>query len=71
MIEVKINGKEETVEKGSTILSILQTKDVRPEMVAVELNGDLLSKEAYGEQPLAQGDIVEFLHYMAGGSKKS
>lgn len=69
MIEVKINGKEEKVEKGSTIQSVLQTKDVRPEMVAVELNGDLLSKEKYGEKPLKQGDIVEFLYYMAGGNK--
>lgn len=67
MVKVRINGKEENVKKGSTILAVLEEKSVQPEMVAVELNGDLLEKEELANQTLNQGDTLEFLYYMAGG----
>jgi len=67
-MNIKINGKEENVKAGSTVLAILEERDVRPEMVAVEVNGDLLVKEEFGERHLSQGDILEFLYYMAGGN---
>ena len=67
MINIKINGKEENVKDGSTVLAVLEEKDVRPEMVAVELNGGLVVKEEFSERLLSQGDILEFLYYMAGG----
>ncbi len=67
MITVKINGKEENVKKGATVLALLEEKDVRPEMVAVEINGDLLNKDEFESRLLSQGDALEFLYYMAGG----
>lgn len=70
MIKVKINGKEENVNNGSTVLAILEQKSVRPEMVAVELNGDLLQKDELESRLLSQGDTLEFLYYMAGGNDK-
>lgn len=69
MINIKINGKEENVKRGSTILAVLEQKSVEPEMVAVELNGDLIGREEYDQKTLAEGDILEFLYYMAGGKK--
>ncbi len=67
MITVKVNGKEENVKEGSTVQTVLDDKDVRTEMVAVELNGTLLSKEEFSERALNKGDALEFLYYMAGG----
>ncbi len=67
MIEVQINGIKEELEPGATVASVLETKSVRPEMVAVEVNGELLRKGEYLELELKTGDQMEFLHYMAGG----
>lgn len=67
MIEVTINGKKETVAEGTTITDILQVKEVRPEMVAVEVNGELIQKGEYATLALSLGDRMEFLYYMAGG----
>ena len=67
MIDVKINGTIETIEPSTTIAEVLESKDVRPEMVAVEINGELVPKGQYEKLPLAAGDKMEFLHYMAGG----
>ena len=67
MIEIKINGKNETVAPGTTVADILQARDVRPEMVAVEVNGELIPKNEYQKIEFAVGDQMEFLYYMAGG----
>jgi len=66
-LEVKVNGKKQSVIEGSTVQSVLDEKEVRTEMVAVELNGTLLSKEEFSERTLNKGDALEFLYYMAGG----
>lgn len=67
MIEVQINGTKEQVEPGTTVSGVLVAKEVRPEMVAVEINGELVPKGKYETLALQTGDVMEFLHYMAGG----
>ncbi len=67
MIEVQINGITEEIESGTTVASILERKEVRHEMVAVEVNGELVQKGKYPTLTLEAGDEMEFLHYMAGG----
>ena len=69
MIEVQINGIKEKFEPGTTVAAVLETKSVRPEMVAVEVNGELVQKGEYTRLTLKPGDQMEFLHYMAGGSR--
>ncbi len=67
MIEIQINGITEEIEPGTTVASILERKEVRQEMVAVEVNGELVQKGKYPTLTLEVGDEMEFLHYMAGG----
>lgn len=67
LIEVQINGEKTKIAVGTTVATILKNKDVRPEMVAVEVNGELLPKGAYNSYVLEAGDQMEFLFYMAGG----
>jgi sulfur carrier protein len=67
MIEVQINGIMEKVVSGTTVASVLESKSVRQEMVAVEINGELVQKGKYPTLALQSGDKMEFLHYMAGG----
>lgn len=66
-IEVTINGKKEMIEKGATIRQVLEKREIRPEMVAIEVNGQVVDREEYTSWQLNPGDEVEFLYYMAGG----
>jgi sulfur carrier protein len=68
MIEVKINGNLEKLSPGTTVSAVLEAKKVRPEIVAVEVNGELVPKGNYAALALKPGDQMEFLHYMAGGT---
>lgn len=67
LIEVQINGTKEKITAGTSVTNLLQAKEVRPEMVAVEINGELLPKSKYDSYILEAGDQMEFLFYMAGG----
>ncbi len=65
-MQVKINGKTEDV-SGGTILDLLKTRNIEPQMVAVELNDKMLEREHLSTTTLKEGDEVELLFYMGGG----
>ena len=66
-MRVTINGKPEEV-AGGTVLEVLKTKDVEPQMVAVELNAKILGRDELGSTALKEGDALEILFYMGGGA---
>ena len=43
-MQVKINGKPEEV-TGGTVLDLLKTKNIEPQMVAVEVNDKVLDRD--------------------------
>ncbi|MFQ5455292.1 MAG: sulfur carrier protein ThiS [Nitrospirota bacterium] len=68
MIMVKINGKEENIEEA-TILDILKSKNIEPQMVAVELNSKILEKDEFAITKVKDGDNIELLFFMGGGER--
>jgi sulfur carrier protein len=65
-MQVKINGKAEEF-PGGTVLDLLKTKKIEPQMVAVEVNDAMVDREHLGTIRLNDGDRLEFLFYMGGG----
>ncbi len=68
-MKLTINGNDETLEAASlTVTELLAAKDVKmPDMVSVELNGDILDRDAFDSTTVNDGDAVEFLYFMGGG----
>jgi cysteine synthase A len=69
-VSITINGKKEKIEEGVKIIQLLQKKNIKPEVVAVELNGDIVNKNEYEKKTLKDNDVVEFVYYMGGGIGK-
>lgn len=65
-MQIKINGKSEEVH-ATTVLEVLQAKNIEPRMVAVELNETMVDRDHLGTTSVKDGDHVEFLFYMGGG----
>ena len=65
-MQITVNGRQEEVPEG-TVLDLLKHKDWEPQMVAVELNANLLERDALATTPLKEGDRVECIFYMGGG----
>ena len=65
-MQVKINGKSEEFPGGS-VLDLLKTKKIEPQMVAVEVNDSMVERGQLATTELKEGDRLEFLFYMGGG----
>jgi sulfur carrier protein len=65
---IHINGEKETIEASLTVTQLLAHKQVKmPDMVSVELNGDILERQFFDTTIINDGDAVEFLYFMGGG----
>jgi sulfur carrier protein len=64
-----VNGKTTNITDGLTISQLLVQENVKmPQMVSVELNGQILRRSQYEETTLKEDDKVEFLYFMGGGN---
>ena len=66
---VTINGKREVLSADRlTVVELLKLKDVAmPDMVSVQINGDILSRADFAATLVRDNDNVEFLYFMGGG----
>lgn len=67
-IKIKLNGKENEIKSSLSVSDLLLKWKVRPELVTVELNENILQKLEYDQTVLKAGDSVEFVFYMGGGA---
>ncbi len=70
-MKLKINGKEsELTESSVSVIKLLEIQKVdMPDMVTVELNGDILDREQFESTTVKDGDELEFLYFMGGGAQ--
>jgi sulfur carrier protein len=67
MIHITVNGKGVEIESAMTIEQLLDTVDVPPNYLAVELNADVVPREEYGNTTVKSGDDVEVVTLVGGG----
>ena len=68
-MKLQINGEGADVSDSISVTELLKEQSVKmPDMVSVELNGAILNRDAFDSTVLADGDKVEFLYFMGGGS---
>lgn len=66
-IQVQFNGKPVELELPTTIANLLVQAEIRSQLVAVEVNGEIIPREQHAEHQLADGDIVEAVTLVGGG----
>ena len=66
-IKILVNGKEEELEGEIDVSELLKKKNIRPEVVTVELNEKIIDRKDYQSTLLKEGDALEFVFFMGGG----
>ncbi len=66
-MKVTVNGKGIQLEKGMTILSLLESKGLNPSMVVIEYNHDIPKRETWGDIIISEGDNIEIIRFLGGG----
>lgn len=63
-----VNGKATECSDGLSVTEFLREQQVKmPDMVSVELNGEILRRDKFEQTILKDTDKVEFLYFMGGG----
>ena len=66
-VKIKINGEEKEFAAGLSVAALLGHLQIRPGRVVVELNREIVSRDAFGGTMLAEGDTLEIVHFVGGG----
>ncbi|HXC64267.1 MAG TPA: sulfur carrier protein ThiS, partial [bacterium] len=67
-MKISLNGKDEEIPAGTTAAGLLELKGLHPAMAAMDVNGDLVRKDARAGVVLKDGDKVEVVRMIAGGA---
>jgi thiamine biosynthesis protein ThiS len=67
-MQLTVNGKPRDVAGPLSLREFLEAHDVKPEMVAVEYNGEIVRRERFAEVRLQEGDKLEIIHMVGGGA---
>lgn len=67
-MKILVNGKDEHIAPGTTVAGLLEARGMAPETAAVDVNGELVRKPDRAARTLAEGDQVEIVRMIAGGS---
>ena len=68
-MKVIINGEGQEVSDNIKVTELLSEVKVKmPDMVSVELNGEILERADFETTTVNENDTLEFLYFMGGGA---
>lgn len=67
-MRIKLNGESYESPDDITVAALLKQLGIEQPRVAVELNLDILPKDEYETTGLKEGDQLEIVHFVGGGS---
>ena len=65
-MEITVNGAHERCRPGS-IAQLVADRELPPEALIVELNGEIIRQERWSQVQLREGDRLELLNFVGGG----
>ena len=69
MSKIKVNGNEQEISNPISLTELIALNNVaQPSMVSIQLNGEFVVRDDYDSTLVKEGDEVDFLYFMGGGS---
>lgn len=66
-IPITVNGRAVEIESSMSVQQLLDTVEVPPNYLAVEVNGDVVPREHYANTIVGANDDVEVVTLVGGG----
>ena len=66
-MKLQINGEEREMAEGLTLAALLEQLGMKADRVAVELNREIVRREAWAQTRLQEGDRLEIVQFVGGG----
>ncbi|MBP5409787.1 MAG: sulfur carrier protein ThiS [Prevotella sp.] len=69
MAKITVNGEEQEVQLPLNLTELIKQNNVeQPDMVSVQVNDDFVDRTEWDSLQIKEGDIVDFLFFMGGGT---
>ena len=69
MAKITVNGEAQEVQLPLTLAELITlNKVLQPDMVSVQVNEEFAEREDWEKIQLKEGDRIDFLYFMGGGS---
>ena len=69
-MNITVAGEKKEVKDGLTVAELIVNENVEmPDYVTVSLNDEFVEAGTFADTALKEGDSVEFLYFMGGGSR--
>ncbi|HZR66328.1 MAG TPA: sulfur carrier protein ThiS [Terriglobales bacterium] len=69
-MKLTINGEPREFESVPTLSDLISQLGMKADRVAVELNRELVRRDCWATTPLTDGDKLEIVHFVGGGSPR-
>lgn len=66
-IQITLNGEMRTVETETDLRHLLKVFSLPEKRVAIELNGEVVTRSAWASTQIRNGDRLEVVHFVGGG----
>jgi len=66
-LRLVVNGEEREAPAGTTARELVESFGLKPEVVVVERNEEVVQRARLAETVLAPGDRIEIIQMIAGG----
>jgi thiamine biosynthesis protein ThiS len=67
-VQIQINGESRDVANQSTIEDLVRELTLPPQRIAIELNHNVVRRSEWRETILNDGDRIEIVHFVGGGT---
>ena len=68
-MKIKVNDEPQEVRDSISISELIKLNNVeKPEMISIQLNEEFVDRDDFDSTVLNEGDIIDFLYFMGGGS---
>ena len=64
---ITLNGESKTLDSTTGLLALMGEYNLNPDATAVQLNDDILERDAFTAVTLSEGDCVELIRIVGGG----
>lgn len=67
MVKVMVNGKTTEIAGNTSIVDLINSLGLKPEMVIVDLNERVVSRDLWKSTLLGEADRLELVSFVGGG----
>ena len=65
---ITLNGESKEITAGASLVDVLNLLELKPERLAIELNRKIIRRANWDSTTLHEGDKIEIVHFVGGGS---